>query len=197
MDSDQSYRDNETTTPASLEEWAAELGVKHVHHISLGDAQFRCGGSKEYVTWLDGMLGLSDNIDSTTSWRRNANGSGSFHFDTVDDPQGLDEHLSALRGQGKSVRLVASYGRRWVTKNVTDPHKLPPDQKDFHIPFRRNGRQKYWSRIWNFTPGQQYQYFVQAPEGSPMHSDALAEVGCPYVVRGFDYDYLGVLWLMI
>ena len=25
--------------------------------------------------------------------------------------------------------------------------------------------------------------------------DPLCEVGCPYVVRGFDYDYVGVLWL--
>ena len=28
-----------------------------------------------------------------------------------------------------------------------------------------------------------------------MAADPLCEVGCPYVVRGFDYDYLGVLWL--
>lgn len=28
-----------------------------------------------------------------------------------------------------------------------------------------------------------------------MATDPLCEVGCPYVLRGFDYDYLGVLWL--
>ena len=28
-----------------------------------------------------------------------------------------------------------------------------------------------------------------------MNTNPLNEVGCPYVVRGFDYDYLGVLWL--
>ncbi len=28
-----------------------------------------------------------------------------------------------------------------------------------------------------------------------MATDPLQEVGCPYVVRGFDYDYLGILWL--
>jgi len=28
-----------------------------------------------------------------------------------------------------------------------------------------------------------------------MASDPLCEVGCPYAVRGFDYDYVGVLWL--
>jgi DUF2075 family protein len=28
-----------------------------------------------------------------------------------------------------------------------------------------------------------------------MHADPLCEVGCPYVVRGFDFDTIGVLWL--
>ena len=28
-----------------------------------------------------------------------------------------------------------------------------------------------------------------------MANDPLCEVGCPYVVRGFDYDYTGVLWM--
>ena len=28
-----------------------------------------------------------------------------------------------------------------------------------------------------------------------MAQDPLSEVGCPYAVRGFDYDYVGVLWL--
>ena len=28
-----------------------------------------------------------------------------------------------------------------------------------------------------------------------MFEDPLSEVGCPYVVRGFDFDYVGLLWL--
>lgn len=28
-----------------------------------------------------------------------------------------------------------------------------------------------------------------------MYIDPLCEVGCAYTVRGFDYDYVGVLWL--
>ena len=28
-----------------------------------------------------------------------------------------------------------------------------------------------------------------------MHEDPLCEVGCPYAVRGFDFDYIGLLWL--
>jgi DUF2075 family protein len=37
--------------------------------------------------------------------------------------------------------------------------------------------------------------FIQAPLGTRMNIDPLCEVGCPYVVRGFDYDYLGLIWL--
>jgi hypothetical protein len=195
MDSDQSYRDNETTTHESLEAWANELGVKHLTHISLGDAQFRCGGSKEYVTWLETMLGLSSSDKLDTSWRKLADGNGAFNFNVVNDPEELDECLQPLWKQDKSVRLVASYGRNWVTKGIGDPHKLPPNKMDFHIPYHRDGELKHWSRIWNYTPGSKYQFFVQAPPGSPMHENPLSEVGCPYVVRGFDYDYLGVLWL--
>lgn len=28
-----------------------------------------------------------------------------------------------------------------------------------------------------------------------MHDDPLCEVGCPYAVRGFDFHYVGLLWL--
>jgi DUF2075 family protein len=27
-----------------------------------------------------------------------------------------------------------------------------------------------------------------------MADDPLCEVGCPYAIRGFDYDYLGLIW---
>ncbi len=47
----------------------------------------------------------------------------------------------------------------------------------------------------NFAPNEDYTLFVQAPAGTYMHEDPLSEVGCPYVVRGFDYDYLGLIWL--
>ena len=43
--------------------------------------------------------------------------------------------------------------------------------------------------------GDDYTLFVQAPAGTGMGKDTLSEVGCPYVVRGFDYDWVGVLWL--
>ena len=74
------------------------------------------------------------------------------------------------------------------------PHSLPPSQMDFHEPYKQNGKECWWSKIWNFAPDMDYTLFVQAPVGSLMDTDPLAEVGCPYVVRNFDFDYVGLLW---
>jgi DUF2075 family protein len=74
---------------------------------------------------------------------------------------------------------------------------LPPALQDFHEPYTVGGKTLYWSKVWNFIPlnGSNYTWFIQAPVGSPMHDDPLCEVGCPYAARGFDFDYIGVLWL--
>jgi len=88
--------------------------------------------------------------------------------------------------------------REWKTKGAARPHALPAAQQDFHEPYEdETGARRYWSKVWNFIPrnGSDYTWFIQAPEGSPMHADPLCEVGCPYAVRGFDFDCVGVLWL--
>jgi len=195
MDSEQSYRDNETTTAESIDAWASEFGADKVERISLAESQFRCGGSLKYVDWVEGLFSDKPNkLD--TSWRSGAEaGKGSFIFEIVDDPQALDERLRGHISEGHTARLVAAYGRDWITKKQSAPHILPANKKDFHIPYFRNGKKQTWSCIWNYAPGQDYTLFVQAPAGSKMHDDMLCEVGCPYVVRGFDFDYEGLLWL--
>jgi DUF2075 family protein len=37
--------------------------------------------------------------------------------------------------------------------------------------------------------------YVQARPGTVMAKDPLSEVGCPYAVRGFDFGYVGLIWL--
>ena len=197
MDSDQSYRDTETTTKQSILDLAAEEGIptESIAVISLGDTQFRCGGSKEYITWVEDLLGLSHTNGTDTSWRKTkANPIGPFQFDVVEHPHQLDEILRDRISQGASARLVASYARKWVTQDASNPHALPPESKDFHLEYFIDGKKYIWAKVWNYIPGYQYDLFIQAPDGSPMFIDPLREVGCPYVVRGFDFDYLGILW---
>lgn len=191
MDSEQSYRDNETTTTAQIEAFAREFGIKQVERVNLENAQFRCAGSKEYLDWLSSLFGFIDRNVPVSSWR--AGRGGPFALEIARDLWALDEALTPRVSEGKSVRLLAPYARPWRTKKAEKPHALPPQEKDFWFPEARPGRP--WARIWNFAPNADYTYFVQAPDGTPMSADPLSEVGCPYVVRGFDFDYTGVLWL--
>lgn len=191
MDAEQSYRDNETTTTSQIEEFAREFGVDRVEHVNLEGAQFRCAGSSEYLEWLGSLFGFTDRSVPVSSWR--AGFGGPFEFEIAEDPWALDEALIPRISEGRSVRILAPYARPWRTKKVARPHALQSPEMDFHFPNARAGRP--WARIWNFAPEADYTLFVQAPEGSYMARDSLSEVGCPYVVRGFDFDYTGILWL--
>ena len=115
----------------------------------------------------------------------------------VDTPFELEERLRAVVRVGASARLLASYARKWKTGGAADPHRFPPNSQDFHEAVQVNGEIRYWSKPWNFVPkgGTDYTAFIQASPGYPIADDPLCEVGCPYVVRGFDFDYIGVLWL--
>lgn len=191
MDGDQSYRDNESTTIADLERYATELGAK-LTRVSLSGMQFRCGGSRGYVEWVDRLLGLDPAELAAAPGR--SDWEGRFDLKLARDPFELEAGLRAQAAAGRSVRLLASYARPWRTKGIAAPHQLPPEEQDFSI--RIDGDPpRVWNRIWNFAPRQNYAHYIQALPGSAMHADPLCEVGCPYVVRGFDWDYVGLLWL--
>jgi hypothetical protein len=193
MDSQQSYRDNETTTPQVLSDLAVQLGVPRIERVSLEGSQFRCGGSKEYLDWLDAALGLApSDAAPPPRWRTGAN--DGFGFEICDDPLALEDRLRPLLAAKRTARLVTSYNRKWLTKGATNPHALPDSQRDFNIQFARDGVERWWRKVWNYAPDQDYSTFIQAPDGSAIAADPLSEVGCPYVVRGFDYDHLGVIW---
>jgi hypothetical protein len=89
-------------------------------------------------------------------------------------------------------RLTTSREFRFLVFYGSFLHHL----KDFDEPYTVDGEARRWSKIWNFLPNpSNYTHFIQAPHGSKMYGDPLSEVGCPYVVRGFDFDYVGLLWL--
>lgn len=197
LDSDQSYRDNETTTPGQIRAFAAEFGAT-VTEVDLRGSQFRCGGSVEYTDWLDhDLLAVERHhrpARGAAAWR--PGDGGPFEFRIASDPADLESLLRRRLEEGRSARLVASYARPWRTRVYDPPHAAPEAERDFVISVRRDGADRVWSRVWNHVPaGQDYSYFIQAPPGSPVERDPLCEVGCPYVVRGFDFDYVGLLWL--
>lgn len=210
LDEAQGFRLRENTRIVDIERWAKELGAQ-VERVSLRGAQFRCAGSVEYVDWIEGLLDGQEHLllaDRATTWReressgtpRAAEPSMNKHrqrlsFEVFDNPFTLEEELR-LKGTN-SIRLLSTYSRPWNTREVTRPHGLPPERLDFNESIAvGNGSIRSWSRPWNVVPADDYALWVLGDvPSSEMHSDPLSEVGCPYVVRGFEYDYVGILWL--
>lgn len=198
LDLQQGFRQHENTTVNDIRQWAKELGSE-VTEVSLEDCQFRCAGSKFFMDFLNELFGLGTAnapLAASSATRKSVRapvGIG-LDFQFFETPRALEDALRPLVADGHECRLVASYSRKWKTKKLSQPHDIPCEQMDFHVAYEDDGVTKHWSKIWNFAPGGDYTYFVQAPLGSRMHGDPLCEVGCPYVVRNFDYDYVGLLW---
>lgn len=191
MDPAQGFRIRENTTVDDIRRWSHEQGAEFVRPVSLAGAQFRAAGSVEYTTWVNELL---DTGRPTTKWR--SRNSGGMELEIVSDPFVLDDALRRRVSEGHSVRLTASFARPWRTAPSTKRHPPATEEPDFAIRVQRGRDSQTWTRRWNYVPrGTDYTFFVQAPPGSPMAADPLAEVGCPYVVRGFDFDWIGLLWL--
>ena len=235
LDPAQGFRERENTTVEEITEWSRELGAEDPEFVSLEGSQFRCGGSAEYVNWLESLLAgnaVMKNQVLATAWQNRILGERppnvvdfqtfqdgepalraaeeapayrakrhsqpiAFDFHLFDTPAQLECALRDRAAEGNSVRLLSSYSRKWKTRGTTAPHDLPPSMQDFCEPYVEGGENRLWSRVWNFVPqnGTDYTAFIRATRGTKMADDPLCEVGCPYAIRGFDYDYVGVLWL--
>ena len=235
LDPVQGFRERENTTIEEIAGWSRELGAGEPELISLEGSQFRCGGSAEYVNWLESVLdgnAVSKNQVLATAWRKAPPAdhplnvidfqqardmepisraaeetpvyrtkrrfeTQAFDFQILENPAQVERALRDKASEGNSIRLLSSYSRNWKTRGASAPHDLPPSMQDFYEPYTEDGDPQIWSRVWNFVPqnGTDYTAFIRAAPGSRMAQDPLSEVGCPYAVRGFDYDYIGVLWL--
>ena len=119
-----------------------------------------------------------------------------FKFQIFDDPFEMEEALRRMVESGNpSVRLLSSYSRPWKTEGQLAPHSAPAEAQDFAEAVIVGGQRRVWTRPWNVVANNDYSNFVQARRGSAMSVDPLCEVGCPYAVRGFDFHYVGLLWL--
>ncbi len=180
MDDHQSFRDNETTSIATIRALAAGLGA-HVSFVSLADMQFRCAGSKEYVDWV-GRIFTPRPLHNHGQWKDR------FEFRLADSPAEVEQWLRSKKTD--SVRLLSSYTVPWKSRNSLQPMHGTCSDYDFDLPLPDGSR---FRRFWNNPCA--YDIFVKGTEGSTMHDDPLSEVGCPYAVRGYDYDYVGILSL--
>lgn len=118
-----------------------------------------------------------------------------FDVRVFEDPFALEAALRKMTPQ-YTVRLVSSYSRPWKTEGMSSPHSSQAEGQDFCEAVTVDGETRLWAKPWNVVPnGADYTSFIQGRPGTPMADDPLCEVGCTYAVRGFDYHYLGLIWL--
>jgi hypothetical protein len=171
LDEFQVVRPGEQGTVEEIERNAHDRGIR-VEKINL-DAQFRCGGSEEYLLWVKRLLGLTPG--GATQWI------GDPHFDVqvVDSPTEMVALLEASIAEGYSGRIAAGYCWPW-----SDPAPDGRLVRDVQV-----GR---WSRPWNLKGDRSV---GGAPAAALWATDpaGFGQVGCVYTAQGFEYDYAGVI----
>lgn len=171
LDQHQVVRPGELGTVADIKA-AATLKGMEVVQIDL-DAQFRCGGSLEYVQWVQQLLGLEGS--GPIDWSHADN----FEVQVYDSPDALERWLASQQQAGYGARITAGYCWPW-----SDPRRDGTLVPDVQI--------GAWARPWNLKGDRAV---GGAPPAALWATDPAGfdQVGCVYTAQGFEYDYAGVI----
>ncbi|KXT57899.1 ATP-binding protein [Gordonia sp. QH-12] len=172
LDEHQVVRPGEMGSLEQITAYAKSLGLEVVH-IPL-ESQFRCGGSEEYVHWVQRLLGLAGRA-APTQWTPDPQ----FQVEVVDSPWDLERRLQTKLDEGYSARMAAGYCWPW-SKPTPDGHLVP----DVRI--------GDWHRPWNSPANRR---LGDAPPAAlwATQDGGFGQVGCVYTAQGFEYDWSGVI----
>ena len=127
-------------------------------------SQFRCGGSDDYMAWLDEILGVHANTANYFSKDK-------FDFQIFDNPVELHDAIREKNAINNKSRVVAGYCWDWISKNN-------PKLSDITI------AEFGYKATWNLTSdGGEW---IISPK-------SVEEVGCIHTCQGLEVDYIGVI----
>ena len=174
IDDLQLVRPNEVGSVNLIKEAAAKAGAE-IQEFEL-ETQFRCAGSKAFVSWVDHTLGLDETANPI--WE----GDDAFDFRIVDSVEQLDAMIRSKADEGHTARLVAGFC--WPWSDPLDDGTLVPDVKVGNWQMPWNARADA-GRLADGIP--QDRYWASDPRG-------INQVGCIYTAQGFEFDYVGVIF---
>lgn len=171
LDQYQVVRPGEMGTLEQIQAYANTLGL-NVLSVPLG-AQFRCGGSEEYMVWVARLLSLRD--EPPTAWQ----GDPQFEVMVADSPDELESILRTKSSDGYSARMTAGYC--WPWSKARDDGSLVEDVVI-------DG----WARPWNSPSDRR---LPGAPPAALWATEdgGFNQIGCVYTAQGFEYDWNGVI----
>jgi hypothetical protein len=147
---------------SSIEHFAKKAGAE-IQYLEL-HSQFRCGGSDDYMVWLDNALGVQIDNESYFS-------NDKFEFKIVESPTELHDLIKEKNKENNKSRVVAGYCWDWVSKK---------DRNKYDITFPKFGFQAEWN-----LESQGGEWIIK--EGS------IDQVGCIHTSQGLELDYVGVI----
>ena len=176
IDDEQTVRPNEVGSTQGILE-AAERNGADVSTFEL-ETQFRLAGSKAFLQWVDGMLGITPETANPT-WDPDRE---TFDFRIVDSVEQLDALIRSKADEGHSARLTAGFC--WPWSNPNPDGTLVNDVKVGN-----------WQMPWNARPDAG-RLAPDIPPSNFWASDpnGINQVGCVYTAQGFEFDYVGVIW---
>ncbi|MBB4089596.1 DUF2075 domain-containing protein [Salinibacter ruber] len=174
IDDDQVVRPKEVGSVDFIKHHAERLDCS-VTEMEL-EAQFRCGGAKGFLNWVNNTLNIKDTANVLWSDEEE------FDFKIFDSPEALDEAIREKDREGHSARMTAGYCWDW-TKETKEDGTLHNDVVigDYERP---------WNAHYNATgladDIPKAHYWAHDPNG-------INQVGCIYTAQGFEFDYVGVI----
>ena len=145
-----------------IEEQAALAGAK-VERLEL-TSQFRCGGSDDYMAWLDEVLGVHAKTANYFSRDK-------FDFQIFDSPAELHKTIKEKNKINNKSRVVAGYCWDWISKKNPNLSDITIDEFGYKA-------------TWNLTSdGSEW---IISPK-------SVDEVGCIHTCQGLEVDYVGVI----
>lgn len=145
-----------------IKAYAAKLGAD-VEMLEL-TSQFRCGGSDDYMAWLDDTLGLQNVPENYFSRDK-------FDFKIFDSVSELHDEIRGKNKVNNKARMVAGYCWNWVSKKATNSFDIELEQGNYKA-------------RWNLaTYGNEW----------IINPKSVDEVGCIHTCQGLELDYVGVI----
>jgi len=147
---------------SAIEKFAVEAGAE-IEHLEL-TSQFRCGGSDDYMVWLDNALGVRIESDSYFS-------PGKFDFKIVNSPTELHELVKEKNRINNKSRVVAGYCWEWVSRKDKNKSDIKFPEFSFEADWNLTAHGSKWI----------------------IHEESVKEVGCIHTCQGLELDYVGVI----
>ncbi|MCY4088603.1 MAG: DUF2075 domain-containing protein [Candidatus Saccharibacteria bacterium] len=107
IDEDQKIELRDIGDIQSIQDWAKKF--KAQTHILELNSQFRCGGSNNYLDWLEDILQMKSSSEDLKILSLN------YDFQVIDDPQTLHNLIQSKNTHNKA-RLVAGFCWDWQSK---------------------------------------------------------------------------------